>query len=288
MQLKTRNTCIGNAYTALPIVPFLIHNLSGEITLGELGFYFLGRFIAYYGLMWAVGICVGGGVALLLVRRSGLSGTDMILLGALGLFGAVIGAKLLYLLVSLPSIDFSRLSDPAYLAALLGGGFVFYGGIFGLLPMLWLAQKKFCIPVARYTACCIGCVPLGHAFGRIGCFLVGCCYGIPYDGPLAVTYTCSSFAPNGVPLFPVQLFEALIEVLVALLLLLHRKKQPGMTGLSYYLALYAPCRFALEFLRSDTARGGLWGLSTSQIISVLLSIGAVFLLIRGKYTTENA
>ena len=151
-----------------------------------------------------------------------------------------------------------------------------------MLPTLWLCQAKMKICVPDYVECCIGCLPLGHAFGRVGCFLVGCCYGHPYDGIFAVTYTRSQFAPNGVSLFPVQLLEAVLEFLIGIFLLAVGKKWKGMTGLYWYLALYAVCRFLLEFLRADAERGIVAGLSTSQILSIALGLTAICLLVWQK------
>lgn len=250
--------------------------------MGSLGFYLFGHYIAYYGLMAAVGVCIGSGIGLLRVKQCGLSGNDLIILCAMGALGAVVGAKLLYIIVSFREIDFHKLTDWNYISALMRGGFVFYGGVLGMLPMLWLCNAKFKIHVMDYMQCCIGCIPLGHAFGRVGCHLVGCCYGRPYNGIFAVTYTCSQFAPNGVSLFPVQLTEAVLELLIGIFLLVCGKKWKGLTGLYWYLALYAVCRFCLEFLRADAERGMICGLSTSQILSIILGGMAVYLLIRQK------
>lgn len=250
--------------------------------MGSLGFYLFGHFLPYYGLMAMLGVAVGARVGMIQVRRRGLSGDNLILLCAIGALGAIVGAKLLYLLVSFREIDLHRLTDWSYFSALMRGGFVFYGGILGMLPALWFCNVKMEICVLDYIECCIGCVPLGHAFGRVGCFLVGCCYGRPYDGIFAVTYTCSQFAPNGISLFPVQLLEAALELLIGILLLTAGKKWKGMTGLYCYIALYALCRFLLEFLRADAARGIIAGLSTSQILSIGLGTVAVCLLVRQK------
>lgn len=174
-----------------------------EDYMGELGFHLLGRYIGYYGLMVATGVCIGAGVGAVQIRRHDLSVDDLIVVSALASLGGIIGAKVMYLAVSFQTIDLSRLTDFAYISSLMRGGFVFFGGILGMFPALWFCYKRLLIPVQSYVQSCVGCIPLGHAFGRIGCYLVGCCYGIPYTGSFAVVYTKSQFAPNGVSLFPV-------------------------------------------------------------------------------------
>ena len=93
---------------------------------------------------------------------------------------------------------------------------------------------------------------------------------MPYDGPLHVVYTeTAGVTPLGVPLFPVQLLESALLVLlfVALFVLYLKTNRPRLTC-AVYLVSYAVMRFFLEFLRYDAERGGFLGLSTSQWISM--------------------
>jgi phosphatidylglycerol:prolipoprotein diacylglycerol transferase len=120
-------------------------------------------------------------------------------------------------------------------------------------------------------------VPLAHAFGRLGCFFAGCCYGVP--SAFGLEFNASELAPHGVKLLPVQLIEAGCNLLLfVLLLVLSRfcRRRGLLTGT--YLAAYAVMRFVLEFFRYDAERGVFWGLSTSQWISLLLLPAAVFIL----------
>jgi phosphatidylglycerol:prolipoprotein diacylglycerol transferase len=123
------------------------------------------------------------------------------------------------------------------------------------------------------------CIPLFHFFGRIGCFLGGCCYGIESEFGFTFTQSPIEFA-NGVNRFPVQLLEAavLLIIFLVLLQLFNREIQSGNLILLYFL-FYGTARFFIEFLRDDFYRG-IWGIfSTSQWISVALVTIAVFLLI---------
>lgn len=254
--------------------------------MGKLGFVFLDHFIAYYGLMIVIGILVNMPIAYIQMKRFQLDINDFIIIcSILGFFG-IVGAKILYFLVSWKNIDFYRLNDFSYLNSLMSGGFVFLGGIIGILPAMILCHKKLHIYLQPYIQACMGCIPIGHAFGRIGCFLVGCCYGVPYNGVLAITYIDSLFAPNGIPLFPVQLVEAVIEFILGICLLVFSKKLNKYSSLLIYLLAYSLVRFLLEFLRYDKARGIIAGISTSQILSLLLFISVSFCLLR-SYKNEK-
>ena len=243
--------------------------------------------VSWYGLFIVLGILAGTALGYLLVCFSHLKFDDFIQIACFTGLGAMAGAKLLYLIVSWQKIDFTRITDPEYLNALLGGGFVFYGGLAGGLLGLYLCGKILHIPVAEYARSVIPVIPLAHAFGRIGCAVVGCCYGVPYDGPGAVVYTESIAAPTGIPLFPVQAVEAAGNlVLTAVLcgyIIFCKKKEKKAKSVQLYLVLYAVFRFVLEFMRYDDGeRGIIFGLSTSQWISILICAGVIAVVIFGK------
>lgn len=248
--------------------------------MGELGFNLFGHFVAYYGLMIVTGILVSSAFVSIQMKRFGLDMNDMVILASIcGLCGMV-GAKILYLIVSYKDIDFSRLRDFSYLAAVMSGGFVYLGGVVCVIPALFFCEKKLKISIQPYIQSGIGCLPIGHAFGRIGCFLVGCCYGHPYTGFPSVIYTKSLYAPNGIPLFPVQLIEALVEFLIGVCLMVFSSKLKGFTAAFLYLSAYSISRFFLEFFRYDEARGSIVGISTSQFLCIILFFSSISLFIR--------
>lgn len=120
-------------------------------------------------------------------------------------------------------------------------------------------------------------VLLFHMFGRLGCFFAGCCYG--REANWGVVFMHSLNAPNGVPLIPVQLFEAAFNLLmlVAILIIRPERKRQGLL-LPLYLIAYAIGRFILEFFRGDMGRG-IFLFSTSQWISLfVLPIGIALLV----------
>lgn len=209
-----------------------------------------------------------------------------------GLLGALVGAKALYLLPRLPQViaDLALLPDApdVFAARYLSGGFVFYGGLLGALGAGWLFCRKRG-DFDRLGADLIPAIPLLHAFGRVGCFLAGCCYGIPAPaGWPGVTFRAALLAPNGVPLVPVQLMEAAGVLGIFLLLAaLSRRGWQGTGLLLLYLALYAPFRFLLEFLRGDAYRGFLGPLSTSQVLSLVLLAVVLPLLVRRQSARQT-
>ena len=230
-------------------------------------------------------ILLGGAIATLLgllrVRKNpALNVYDFIALEAAGVLGGLLGAKGLYLFVNAGSIEWARLlRDAAYFGQIMTGGFVFYGGLLGAIVVLFGAYLIFRVPVLTYFEEIVHLLPLAHAFGRMGCFLAGCCYGIPYDGPLAVTFPVDNpYTLGGEPLFPVQLVEAACLLVISLVTWLVARKKHWI-GVPVYLMLYAPVRFALEYFRYDAERGGLGPFSTSQWISLALFVAATTYLV---------
>lgn len=188
-------------------------------------------------------------------------------------FGAVIGAKLLYIIVSIGIIDWSEIT----FSALMRRGFVYYGSLIGGLISLVLFNRLYRVDLYLVKRDYIFLIPLFHFFGRIGCYLSGCCYGILYDGPLAVTFPEGSDAyAFGLSRFPTQLLEAFVVLLIAIFIFFFftLKKREG--ALTFYLVSYPVARFFIEFLRGDDIRGHLFGLSTSQWISLAILLVVLF------------
>jgi phosphatidylglycerol:prolipoprotein diacylglycerol transferase len=240
-----------------------------------------GHTIALYGLMILIGVIIGTIVAFSLARRMSIKNEDVIFAIIYGIIGFIVGGKLLYLIIELPLIlqNIDRIiHDYQLLISLLSGGFVFYGGfIAGFLLMLFYC-RRYQVPTSGMIATIIPIVPLVHAFGRIGCFFAGCCYGIPYEGWMHIVFHRSLVAPNEVSLFPVQLLESAVNFGIFLFLYYSARKAKSATAiLTSYLILYSIMRFFMEYLRGDSARGFLLGLSVSQWISILLLIIAIFI-----------
>lgn len=244
----------------------------------------LGKAIPMYSLCIAAGVGIAGFVAVVFLQKPYASDHDrfdLVVAISFAMIGVVLGGKIVYFLINAPSIvtNWERICEaPGGIQNLISGGFVFYGGLLGAVFMIWLCSKWFSGGFVPMLLNLIPVVPIVHAFGRIGCFMAGCCYGIEYHGPGHVVFTHAlGGAPNGVELFPVQLVEAVGNLLIAAVLLWYHGKNPHTVSiLGYYLISYAVLRFVLEFFRGDGERGILWGLATSQWISlILIPIGLV-------------
>lgn len=194
-----------------------------------------------------------------------------------GLIGGVVGAKLFYILVNIKEFisEFQYLfSDTVlFLTNYLSGGFVYFGGLFGYIAAVRIYARKAHVPTNDALSPAVPALALFHAFGRIGCFFAGCCYGKMAVHTIGIVNHFSQIAPNGIPLIPVQLYESATEfVIFAILLSLQNRQASGYKILNTYLLLYASARFLLEFLRGDIDRGFVGVLSVSQIIALIVIV----------------
>ena len=205
-----------------------------------------------------------------------------------GFIGVFVGAKVLYLFTVLPSLteDVPQLfSSPIiFLKTYFQGGFVFYGGFYGGVIAVYLYSKVSKRPIGKLIYALLPGGIFAHALGRIGCFLEGCCYGRPTNSFIGVCFTNSEIAPNNIPLIPVQLIEASVEIILFLIVLYMRKKNAAPVFLlSFYMTLYGAARFCIEFYRFDDYRGFIGFLSLSQIISIITIFIGLLLYFRQKY-----
>lgn len=171
------------------------------------------------------------------------------------------------------------------------GGFTWLGGVLISFPISILIFEKYGkftnlrgIQVFEYL---MPGLIVAHCFGRIGCFLAGCCFGAPTDSFLGVSYPIYSEAffcyPNdeltrSLPLWPTQLFEAGFELILYIILMLTRRSTKEY-GLEIYCFSYGIFRFFLEYLRADDRGSTFTIFSPSQIMSFILIIYGVVLII---------
>ena len=251
-----------------------------------------GREIGSYGLFAAIGAVVAGFTFCIIAnrRKKGDDDTNIFLMLLIAV-GVLVGAHILYAIVTLPLVIrvfqngyqiTSFMSIVEVIAMLFGGG-VFYGGLGGgaVAALIYIHKKG--LDKGDYADMLAPVVPLFHTFGRIGCFLGGCCYGMEWEHGFVYT-ECLIEQANGVPRFPVQLVEAGFNFLLSMVLfyLLFKGVLKGRLIL-VYLFSYAPARFILEFFRGDTYRGFVGALSTSQIISILVVTGCIGWLLAKKF-----
>ena len=224
-----------------------------------------------YGLMIGIGVlcCIFTGMKR--AKKNGLSEDAVIDIAIWGLLAGFLGAKLLYVIV-----EWKRfLADP--LSVLGSEGFVVYGGIIAgvLAGIIYCKRKK--LVFLEYFDLCSASIALAQGFGRIGCFLAGCCYGRETTSSLGVVFPEGSLAPAGVKVLPTQLFSSAGDfgIMFVLLWHYHHRKKVGDTGFLYML-LYGIGRFGIEFLRNDN-RGEVGIFSTSQFISLFIIAAAILL-----------
>ena len=236
-------------------------------------FDFLGRRIPAYGASGAVGFLLSFLYVCLRSKKLKISSAAPYIY-VTGAICAMVGAKILYLLTAIPAIVSSvkaGQSVPDLIRALLSGGLVFYGGLIGAVTGAYFACRPYKCRLSEFFRVFMPAICIFHGFGRIGCFLAGCCYGKATSGPFGIIFQNSEFAPKGTPLIPVQLIEAAgIFLLFLILHICSGQCRSDFNMFLIYISVYAPLRFILEFARGDTERGFIGPLSTSQWISLLL------------------
>lgn len=157
-------------------------------------------------------------------------------------------------------------------------GMTFMGGLIGgvgvfLIITAFFAKKDVKKDFWKTANIMAPCIPLAHAFGRVGCFFGGCCYGKVSDSPIAVL-----FPKLNAPVLPTQLFEAaFLFILCGVMLLLLFKFRRIDLQLITYLGAYAVWRFVIEYFRGDYRGSFIPGLSPSQFQSILMLLVAAAL-----------
>ena len=181
-------------------------------------------------------------------------------------------------------------SDCLAWAKFWAGGLTYYGGLIGAGGVAVFLLKRDGFPFWKAADMAGFAVPIGLAFGRLGCLLAGCCFGSVCHLPWALSFPAGGAAAQAqakagqlaserlvsLPVHPTQVYESLGSLALAafcVYVVMPRKRYDGEV-FAVFIAGYAVLRFALEFLRRDE-RGGLLGLSTSQLIGLALVAFAV-------------
>jgi phosphatidylglycerol:prolipoprotein diacylglycerol transferase len=233
-----------------------------------------------------VGIIISTCVAFWRAKRAKGDVNALITIVACAFGLGFFSAKILYVIVSYSFTDILSYISKGDFSFLSSGGQVFYGGLIGGIIGTYLGcviEKK---DLGSYLDAIVPCVPLGHAFGRLGCHFAGCCHGFLYDGFFSIDIIVNGISYS---LFPVQLLEVFLNILLFIFLVFYtRRKQRKYMVLFTYLSIYAIMRFALEFLRGDIIRGISIGLSTSQWISIILFVvSLIYILVNKVNKVDN-
>jgi len=297
-------------------------------------FHLLGIAFPSYFVLLLSGFLFATALGALWARRIGESGDAIVDLGLAMLLAGVAGARILHVfadgyfwdyvhMCTAPSLvdwpldrseclssnydgvwdSTKSLCHPAHAdcfawAKFWAGGLTYYGGLLGASAAAWFLLRRDGFPFWKAADMAGFAVPLGLAFGRIGCLLAGCCFGATCTLPWAIAFPWRSAASEeqykehlltsarmwSLPVQPTQLYEsaASLAIAAACLFWIHPRKRYDGEVFAASIALYAVARFFLEFLRRDD-RGGFFGLSTSQLIGIaLLAFAAAIHVMRGR------
>ena len=244
-----------------------------------------------YGVMAALGFLFALLVLLRLAKRSGFTQQFAYDLWFAAFIGGFIGARVWYVV---QNWDTQFADSPLGVFAITSGGLVWYGGIIGGVAGAWLAARGHGKPMLAVLDLAVAPAALGLGFGRIGCFLNGCCFGGVTRLPWALRFPAGSLpflhqldqgligpdAPSSLPIHPTQLYESFFAFLLSLFLYWYsgRRRQTGRT-FAVFLMLYAPVRIFFEWLRDDMPPW-LWGMTPAQVTSILAFLLGVFLFLR--------
>ncbi|MBI3535767.1 MAG: prolipoprotein diacylglyceryl transferase [Deltaproteobacteria bacterium] len=240
-----------------------------------------------YGLMIAIGFLISIYVLRKLAARSKLDPEKIVDLAFWCLIIGFLGSRILFAITRFN--DFA--SDPVSFLRIWEGGFVFFGGLLAVIPFVMWYFKKYKLPAWKTVDVLSVGVVLSHAFGRLGCFLAGCCHGKPTGSNWGVKFYSDLVEPalHGINLHPTQLYEssALFLLFFGLLWIFKIKRFDGQVALTYFI-VYPIIRSVIEVFRGDVIRGFIIEdvLSTSQFISIFVIIGAVLVL--SKKIKQNA
>lgn len=239
-----------------------------------------------YGVFLALAFLGAIFVTVRLAQRDGLPKEKIYDLCLWLLLSSLVGSKLLMLLTE---PDYRR--NPLLLFSLdfLRSGGVFYGGLLGAIIAGYILMRRWKLPWWKTADACAPGIALGNVLGRLGCFSAGCCWGKDTILPWGVSFPPEGHeitgVRTGVHLHPTQLYESFSMLIVFFFLLwLHKRKKFSGQVILAYAIIYATVRFLIEFVRDDP-RGDilglttLTGLSTSQLVGIVVGIGALILMI---------
>lgn len=239
-----------------------------------------GFFVPTYGVLVAIGFLAGLWIVRRLAARVPLNDekiTNLVIYCALA---GIVGAKLFMFLFDWNAF-IANPRDFLSLSTLQAAG-VYQGGFLLALAFAIFYIRRHGLPLLTTLDIFAPGIAIGHAFGRVGCFAAGCCYGIECERSWAVKFTNleaykMTGVPLNIPLHPTQLYEATFNLALAGLLywLFNRRPRPGIV-FAAYLCLYSTFRFGVEFLRHhEQALTG--GLSNTQWISLATLIAGLAL-----------
>jgi phosphatidylglycerol:prolipoprotein diacylglycerol transferase len=225
-----------------------------------------------YGFFVASAVLLALWIAHIEAKHRGLQSYLVPDLGFYLILGAIVGARLLYVLLNIQEF----LAHPLAIIQFWKGGLVFFGGAVVSIVIGWIYLRWREQPFWVWTDAFAPGIAAGQALGRVGCLMAGCCYGKPTEVPWAITFTNpDSLAPLFIPLHPTQMYHSLAGLITFIVLCIFKRRltKPGQL-FSLFLMCYGIFRLTIEFFRGDF-RGYLGILSFTQwgaIAMVLLGL----------------
>lgn len=242
-----------------------------------------GMTLPAYGSIAMMGTILVTVLGLLVVWRRRLSADIFLKLEGVGGAAAIMGAKLWYMISTSIETGNWNISREAYMSS----GLSFYGGMLLGLAGVWIASAVLRVDFHLYAENLIFLVPLLYGIWKIGCFMGGCCYGIPYHGLFAVVFPQGVRAPAGIPLFPVQLVEAGISFVMSVAFFVKGHFRSWEHPVLEYVLCYACLRFFAEFFRYHEVKAVI---SIAQAVSLVCAgiVAVCHFSGKSKHFTQEA
>ncbi len=222
-----------------------------------------------YGLMIALGILVIAAALYREAPRESIDPDHILEAIIIAAFSGLIGARILYMLINWSYYS----TQPASAFFTRFEGLSFFGGLFCATILVYLWSRWRGIGFLKLADLLAPYLALGYAFGRVGCFLNGCCYGLVTDLPWALPAGLA----DDLPRHPVQLYAAFGAILMFIVLkkLRHLRPFVGFVTVSLF-GLYGLLRFTTEFFRQEEAA---WlGLTAAQLFSLGLILASLIFI----------
>jgi phosphatidylglycerol:prolipoprotein diacylglycerol transferase len=230
--------------------------------------------VTSFGVLVALGASIGLWIFRSELRRSNLpaEGMDAALIGVLG---GLAGAKVVW------ALEFR--DEAPFLSLLFSrGGLSWFGGfVGGVAAGLWALHRRR-IPITPALSAASPALAIGHAIGRLGCFMVGDDYGRPTDLPWGVAFP-EGLPPTSVPVHPTQLYEAAGLMVIAWALIHWRRfGRPDVIVFARYLVLSGTLRFLIEFIRVNEHVAGPF--TVAQLFSAaVIGLGLSLMFVKREH-----
>jgi phosphatidylglycerol:prolipoprotein diacylglycerol transferase len=232
--------------------------------------------VHWYGVLVAIGFLAGLWTASRRAKSVGIAPEKIFDLGPWLIIGGILGGRVLYVISYWREEFAGNLSE---IFMVQHGGLVFYGGLVGatIAGIFYLHLKK--LPLWNVADIVAPSIALGYVFGRLGCFMNGCCYGRACEAPWAVHFP-ADHATHGAPVHPTELYDSFLNLGFYFFLawLFRRRKFEGQI-FAMYLVGYALLRSFVEYFRGDYPMHYLGGVATpAQLVSIGVIIGGLALM----------